>query len=193
MDPWFGKGAVLAAALALVAIRAPHGQRSRSIPVALRRKGAAETALLALAWVSFLVPLLWVATPLLSFAAVPLHPAAWGAGVALLGAGLRLFHRSHADLGRNWSITLEVREGHTLVTGGVYGRVRHPMYAALLLYSLGQALAVPNLVAGPSYLLAMVLLCLFRIGPEERMMAEAFGADWEAYRSRTRRLIPGVL
>ncbi|NOT29051.1 MAG: isoprenylcysteine carboxylmethyltransferase family protein [Planctomycetes bacterium] len=57
--------------------------------------------------------------------------------------------RSHADLGTNWSITLEVREQHTLVTRGVYARVRHPMYTALLLYALGQWLVVPNWLVAP--------------------------------------------
>jgi protein-S-isoprenylcysteine O-methyltransferase Ste14 len=36
-----------------------------------------------------------------------------------------LFWRSHADLGRNWSPSLELREGHELVTEGVYRYVRH--------------------------------------------------------------------
>jgi protein-S-isoprenylcysteine O-methyltransferase Ste14 len=47
-------------------------------------------------------------------------------------------------------------------------------------------------IAGPSYLVAMVLLFVFRLGPEERMMAERFGPDWEAYRARTSRLLPGI-
>jgi protein-S-isoprenylcysteine O-methyltransferase Ste14 len=100
--------------------------------------------------------------------------------------------RSHADLGTNWSITLEVREGHQLITQGIYRHVRHPMYCGLLVYSVGQTLVVPNWIAGPSYGLAMVLLCAFRLGPEERMMLEEFGAAYMAYMRRTKRLVPGV-
>ena len=103
-----------------------------------------------------------------------------------------LFHRSHADLGTNWSITLEVREGHRLVTGGVYRRIRHPMYTALFLYCLGLALAVPNWIAGPSYLVAFGLLFALRLGPEERMMRETFGREYDDYAARTQRLVPGV-
>ena len=66
------------------------------------------------------------------------------------------------------------------------------MYLALLIYSAGQALAVPNWVAGPSYGVAMLLLIALRLGPEERMMLEEFGKEYEAYQARTRRLIPGV-
>ena len=106
--------------------------------------------------------------------------------------GLWLFHRSHADLGTNWSITLEVREKHQLVTQGIYRHVRHPMYLALLLYSVGQALVLPNWVVGPSYGVVMALMFGLRVGPEERMMLEEFGKDYEAYMARTKRLVPGV-
>ena len=114
------------------------------------------------------------------------------AGVVCLALGLWLFARSHADLGTNWSITLEVRDKHQLVTQGIYRTLRHPMYSALLLYSLGQALVVSNWIAGPSYGVAMVLLLAFRLGPEERLMLEVFGNDYEAYRGRTKRLVPGI-
>jgi protein-S-isoprenylcysteine O-methyltransferase Ste14 len=108
----------------------------------------------------------------------------------VLAAGLVVFHRSHADLGTNWSITLEIREGHRLVTEGVYRRVRHPMYLALLLHGLGQAILLPNWVAGPAYLVVMLVLVAFRLGPEERMMRERFGAEYDAYAARTRAFGP---
>jgi protein-S-isoprenylcysteine O-methyltransferase Ste14 len=192
MNPWLAKAVVLLATVVMIAIRAPHGQRSRAVPVARSRKGPRELVLLAIAAVAFFLPLIWIATPAFAFADYPLHPVPLFAGALLLALGLWLFYRSHADLGTNWSITLEVREEHQLVTRGVYRRVRHPMYLALLIYSAGQALALPNWLAGPSYAVAMVLLFALRVGPEERMMLEQFGKDYEAYRVTTRRLIPGV-
>jgi len=192
MEPVFAKAAVLLAAIAMVAIRAPHGRRSTAVKVAESRKGRREVVLLTAAWISFFVPILWVFTPLLASADYPLHPVPWAAGVALLALGLWVFHRSHADLGVQWSITLQVREGHRLVTEGVYRRVRHPMYLALLLYAAGQALALPNWIAGPSYAAAMLLIFALRLGPEEAMMRETFGAEWDAYAARTKRLVPGV-
>lgn len=113
-------------------------------------------------------------------------------GVLCLVVGLCLFHRSHSDLGSNWSITLEVRDQHQLVTYGIYRVVRHPMYLALLLYSAGQALVVPNWLAGPCYGIAFALVCAFRVGPEERMMLEELGTAYDAYMARSKRLIPGV-
>jgi len=192
LDPWLAKAAVLLGSIVMVVIRAPHGQRSRGVKVAKSRKGPLEIALLTVAWLGFFVPLVWVATSLLAFADYPLYPAPFAAGIVCLAVSLWFFHRSHADLGTNWSVTLELREKHQLVTQGIYRRVRHPMYMALFLYSVGQALAVPNRVAGPSYLVAFGLLFAFRIGPEERMMREEFGADYEAYVARTKRLVPGI-
>jgi len=85
-----------------------------------------------------------------------------------------------------------VREEHSLVTGGIYNRVRHPMYLSLFLYAFGQALVVPNWVVGPSYLIAFSLLFALRVGPEERMMLEVFGRDYQSYMARTRRVLPGI-
>ena len=192
LDPWLAKAAVLLGSIAMVVIRAPHGQRSRTVKVAQSRKGPLEVALLTIAWLGFFVPVLWIATPWLAFADYPLRPIPFAAGVVCLAVGLWYFHRSHADLGTNWSVTLEVRESHRLITNGIYSRIRHPMYMALGLYSIGQALVLPNWVAGPSYLVTLGLLFALRVGPEERMMREQFGADYEAYAARTKRLVPGV-
>jgi protein-S-isoprenylcysteine O-methyltransferase Ste14 len=192
MNPWFAKAVVLAGTAVMIAIRAPHGQRSRTVQVARSRRGKLEISLLVIAWLGFFVPLVWVVKPVLAFADYPLQPIALISGSLCLAFGLWIFHRSHADLGTNWSITLEVREKHTLVTRGIYTHIRHPMYLALLVYSLGQAIALPNWIAGPSYLVAMTLLFALRVGAEERMMLEEFGEEYEAYRKRTDRLVPGV-
>jgi protein-S-isoprenylcysteine O-methyltransferase Ste14 len=192
MSPYYAKVVLIAASIVMVVIRAPHGNRSRKVKVASSRKSRLEVALLTLAWISFFVPLVWAFSPVFAFADYPLRKAPFAAGVACYAAGLWLFHRSHADLGEFWSITLEVREKHRLVTEGVYRRIRHPMYTALFLYGLGQALVVPNWVAGPSYGAAFGLLFALRLGAEERMMRETFPGEYEAYAARTRRLIPGI-
>ncbi len=192
MNPWYAKTVVLAATVAMIAIRAPHGHKSRSVQVVRSAKGALETLLLTLAWIGFFVPLVWVATSAFARAEFELRPAALAAGAAAYAVGLWLFQRSHADLGTNWSVTLQVRKEHSLVTQGVYRRIRHPMYTALFLFSLGQAIAVPNWIAGPSYLVVMALLVAARLGPEERLMRETFGARYDEYAARTQRLVPGV-
>jgi protein-S-isoprenylcysteine O-methyltransferase Ste14 len=192
MNPWIPKAAVLAGIVVIMAIRAPHGHRSRTVKVATSLKTPLETGLLALAWVGFFVPLIWIASPAFSFAEYPQRTGPLVAGVTSLVIGLWLFYRSHADLGTNWSITLEVREQHRLITQGVYRWIRHPMYSALVLYSLGQTLVIPNWMAGPSNLIAFALLFVLRVRAEEKMMAEQFGDEYAAYTARTKRLVPRV-
>ena len=192
MNPWIAKILILSASVAMIVIRAPHGRRSRGVKVARSCKGPREVALLTLAWMGFLVVLIWVVSPVFSFAEYALLPWPFGAGVLCLAAGLWCLHRSHSDLGRYWSVTLELRENHRLITEGVYRHVRHPMYSALFLYSIGQALVIPNWVVGPSYLVTFGILFALRIGAEELMMLEAFGDEYEAYMAKTKLLIPGI-
>ena len=192
MNPWIAKAVVLAGTLTMIAIRAPHGRRSRSVKVAKSHKTPLERGLLVLAWVGFFVPLVWLASPLLSFAEYPLTLGPLIAGMMCFVVGLWLFYRSHADLGTNWSITLEVREQHRLVTQGVYRRIRHPMYSAIALYSFGYALVIPNWVAGPANLVAFAILFTLRVDAEEQMMRDAFGDEYTTYAARTKRLVPGV-
>jgi len=192
MNPWFAKAAVLAASTGLLLLPALAHRRDGAPRGPPRGKGRGDRILLAITGIGFLLPLLWVATRVLEFADHALRPAAFAGGIPCLAAGLWLLYRSHADLGSSWSITLELHAGHALVTRGVYRRVRHPMYAALLCYACGQALLLPNWFAGPAYLVAIALMVAFRLGPEERMMREAFGEDYVRYAARTRRLVPGL-
>jgi protein-S-isoprenylcysteine O-methyltransferase Ste14 len=192
MNQWTAKAVVVAATLVMIAIRAPHGQRSRRVKVARSHKTPLETGLLVLAWVGFFIPFIWLASSALSFAEYTLRIGPFIAGVTCFAIGLWLFFRSHADLGTNWSVTLELREQHRLVTQGVYRRIRHPMYLALVLYSAGHAFVIPNWVAGPSNLIAFTILFALRVRAEEKMMADEFGGEYAAYAARTKRLVPGV-
>jgi hypothetical protein len=63
MNPWIAKAVVLAGSVVMIAIRAPHGRRSRRVRVATSHKTPLETGLLVLAWLGFFVPLIWVASP----------------------------------------------------------------------------------------------------------------------------------
>ena len=94
-------------------------------------------------------------------------------------------------LGRRFSGLVAIQPGHTLVTTGVYGLIRHPSYLGLLVSSLGWGLAFR---AGVGVLLAVALIppLLARINAEERLLYSEFGAEYEAYRARTSRLIPGI-
>ena len=94
-------------------------------------------------------------------------------------------------LGRRFSGLVAIQPGHMLVTSGTYGIIRHPSYLGLLINALGWSLAFRS---GVGVLLTALLLVplMARIRAEERMLLWQFGAQYEAYRSRTWRLIPGL-
>jgi protein-S-isoprenylcysteine O-methyltransferase Ste14 len=94
-------------------------------------------------------------------------------------------------LGRRFSGLVAIQEGHTLVTGGLYRWIRHPSYAGALVNNLGWVLVFRS-VAGVLVLLPLVGLLLVRIRAEERLLASEFGREYDAYRQRTWRLVPGV-
>ncbi|WP_052249752.1 protein-S-isoprenylcysteine O-methyltransferase [Tateyamaria sp. ANG-S1] len=164
---------------------------STPLDVSEERDATRERPLAAAVGVGMIIlPLFALATPMLDFAAYSATSAQFVLGGVCALAGLFVFFRSHADLGSFWSAHLELREGHALVTTGIYSRMRHPMYTAIFLITIAQALLLANWVAGPAGLVIFALLYVVRVGPEERMMAERFGAEWEGYASRTPRLLP---
>jgi len=161
------------------------------LPVATARRTGREQVLVGLVGVGMLyLPALAIGTPLLDFAGYRTPDWLLALGGLVAVAGIWLFWRSHADLGRNWSPALELRDAHALVTSGVYSSIRHPMYAAIFLIAGAQAAFLGNLVAGPAGLLAFAVLYFDRTGPEEAMMADRFGADWQVYAAHTGRLVP---
>lgn len=186
----FGYALLMLGFLGTVIIRAPHGKKSRLIPVVENRKNGLEIFLVALVSLTMIFSPILGASGLLSFADYELHPVELWVGSAALMFYFWLFHRSHADLGANWSVSLQLRDRHQLVTSGVYSRIRHPMYTAFYVYGLAQLLLLPNWVAGPSFLVAWTLLYALRVGKEERMMRERFGALYDEYMARTKRLVP---
>jgi protein-S-isoprenylcysteine O-methyltransferase Ste14 len=95
LNPWIAKALVLTGTAVMIAIRAPHGHRNRSVKVARSYKTGLETGLLVLVWIGFFVPLIWVASPALSFAEFRLLAGPLVGGVVCLGVGLWLFYRSH--------------------------------------------------------------------------------------------------
>ena len=175
------------------AIRFKHQKRSRRTPKVRRFDRRRDLTLLAISFSGmFLVPLLYVITDQPRFAAYPFGPVQAWLGAAAFALALWLFHRTHSDLGRNWSVTLEIRDRHALVTTGIYRRLRHPMYAAFWLWAVAQALLLPNWVAGFSGIVGFGTLFFCRIGREERLMAETFGDEYRDYVARTNRIVPGI-
>jgi protein-S-isoprenylcysteine O-methyltransferase Ste14 len=92
-------------------------------------------------------------------------------------------------LGRRFSGLVAIQPGHTLVTAGIYRIIRHPSYLGLLVNALGWAIAFRS---GVGVLLTAMLIppLLARIRAEEKLLGTQFGAEYDAYRARTSRLLP---
>ena len=193
MNHWYGIALYFPAMIASIVLRAPHANRSAKVKVVQSRKSGLEIALLVAVGIGcLLLPILYATMPVFAFADYPLSPWAFAVGAVFVVLWLWLFHRSHSDLGTNWSVTLEVRENHTLITQGVYARIRHPMYASLFCNAIAQALLLANWIAGPAMLVTFAIMFFARLGPEEAMMRERFGEQYSSYATRTKRLVPGV-
>jgi len=180
-----------ACVLAWVVIRLPYQRRARRIGVSQDARTLPDRlALGASALGLAVIPALYAATDLFRFADTPFRPWLAWIGAALAAAFLALFIASHRSLGRNWSVSLEIRREHTLVTDGLYRYVRHPMYSSFWLWAVAQACLVQNGVAGPAGLVGVAILYWTRVGPEEAMMRGAFNGAYEAYARRTGRVFP---
>jgi protein-S-isoprenylcysteine O-methyltransferase Ste14 len=172
-------------------IRYPFERRAKRVRVVTNRRSPSEivglvSALFGLA----ILPGFYVATGIPEAAD---YPARWWAvalGAIIFASALWVFRRAHKELGRNWSITLEIRERHALVCAGPYAVIRHPMYTSFMLMGLGQAFLLSNWVAGLAGLIGFAVLFFLRVDKEERMMLENFGPQYRAYMKRTKRIIP---
>ena len=177
--------------LAASVIRVPYVSRSRRNAVANDHTPRMEWLLLILAFAGMqAIPFIYLLTGWLDFA--DYHLPFWIGvfGSVIFVFAVWLLWRSHADLGGNFSPKLQIRLEHSLVTGGVYRRIRHPMYTAHLLWAFAQLLLFHNWIAGPAFLLTIAPLFLFRIPKEEQMMLELFGDEYKEYMDRTGRLFP---
>ncbi|HYM68365.1 MAG TPA: isoprenylcysteine carboxylmethyltransferase family protein [bacterium] len=112
-------------------------------------------------------------------------------GVVLFAVGGALRIWPVFVLGRRFSGLVAIQPGHTLVTSGVYGVIRHPSYLGLLVNSLGWGFAFRSGVGALLTVLVIVPL-LARIRAEERLLCTQFGDAYDAYCARTSRLIPGL-
>ena len=95
-------------------------------------------------------------------------------------------------LGRRFSGLVAIQPGHRLVTSGLYGIIRHPSYLGLFVLMLGWGLAFRSGVGRHHRRADARSSLLARIEAEERLLSETFGAEYDAYRARTWRLIPYV-
>lgn len=112
-----------------------------------------------------------------------------GALLFIVGGALRLW--PVFVLGKRFSGLVAIQPGHSLVTEGIYRRLRNPSYLGMLVIAVGWALAFRS---GVGLLLAAltVIPLIARIHSEEALLKAQFGNEYEAYCARSWRLIPGI-
>jgi protein-S-isoprenylcysteine O-methyltransferase Ste14 len=193
MTPFIAKLVWWAGIIGWYVIRYPHQRRSRKTPSAWRGERTREGILLAISFAGlFMLPVIYVTAGQPQVADYSFQPVLAWFGTAVFAVALIAFYLTHHDLGRFWSVTLEIRQTHQLITTGIYRHVRHPMYAAFFLWAVAQALLLPNWIAGPAGLVGFGILFGLRVGREERMLEATFGDAYRAYAARTWRVVPGV-
>ncbi|MCB5204004.1 isoprenylcysteine carboxylmethyltransferase family protein [Neorhizobium sp. T786] len=194
MDTWVGTAGEIFWVLGIIAwyvIRYPFERRAKRVRVVESRRSVTDMIGLAAAVLGQgVIPGFYVVTGRPVAADYPAYAWAVALGALLFMFAMWVFRRTHKELGKNWSITLEIRDKHTLVSGGPYALVRHPMYSSFLLIALGQAFLLSNWFVGLAGLAGFSILFLLRVAKEERMMMETFGSSYGDYMKRTKRIIP---
>jgi protein-S-isoprenylcysteine O-methyltransferase Ste14 len=186
MTPFLAKAVLILLAIGWYVIRYPYARRARAHPVSRSQRGPREYLVMALSATGFGgMPFLYIAFHFPRWADYSFQPIQAWLGVAIAVASLVMFRLTHRALGRYWSVSLDVREQHVLMTNGIYRYVRHPMYAAFWLWAIAQALLLPNWIAGLAAIVGFGILFFDRLPREEQLMLETFGDDYRDYMART--------
>ncbi len=112
-----------------------------------------------------------------------------GVGLALAAAGVALHLHARRVLGRWWSAPITVRADQDVVTAGPYAHVRHPLYLAILLLTLGTVLAHPS-AATACVALGLAMGVAIKIPMEERALRATLGERYARYADRVPALVP---
>ncbi len=180
-----------AAMVLQIIIRAPFDQKRRKGKITESRVTSQENIALGLLSLgTLLIPIIYAATHWLDFANYTLPTWAGWLGVLILAASLYVFWRAHADLGVNWSPSLEIREQHELIQRGIYGVIRHPMYASQWLWVIAQTLLLQNWIAGVLNLPLFLIFYTMRVQAEEQLMLEQFGDQYRSYMEQVGGVLP---
>ena len=158
--------------------------------LAYTSKSKGDILFLILDGIGMIIPLIYVTTSWLDFADYVMPDWIAWFGTGLFASAIWILYKSHAVLGKYWAPTLSIQKAHELVSDGIYAYIRHPMYAAHLLWSIAQILMLHNWISGFSFFIFMVPHYLFRVKKEERMLIDEFGTVYLNYMKSTGRILP---
>ena len=95
----------------------------------------------------------------------------------------------HQHLDKQWSIALELQEGHKLIKTGPYKYVRHPMYLGIFIYTSGLMMICLDVLVILFFSFS-ILVNYRRIPREEQMLIDEFGDEYLEYMKQSGRLFP---
>ncbi len=113
-------------------------------------------------------------------------------GLALIIAALLLRLWTRRAIKEQYSGHVQVTEKHQLIQTGPYRCIRHPGYAAYFLMALGICIGYSSLIGLIAIPVLMVPGFAYRMNVEENLLAQSFGEKYQAYASKTKRIVPGV-
>jgi protein-S-isoprenylcysteine O-methyltransferase Ste14 len=171
-------------------IRRAGMRRTRRLSKSVDHSSFLEYLLTILSGLTNLIPLIYVLTSWLDFANYDLPAWIGWLGTIVFACSGALIWKTHYDLGRSWTPSLTFRDGHYLITDGIFGYLRHPMDSAHLLWGIAQMLMLHNWIAGFAYLAIIIPRTLVRVLKEERIMLEKFGDEYKRYMEKTGGLFP---
>jgi protein-S-isoprenylcysteine O-methyltransferase Ste14 len=123
-----------------------------------------------------------------------MHPALALVAVLVALAGAFLVLSSVRTLGKEWSLTARITEGHRLVTSGPYSLVRNPIYTGMWGLQLGTCMAFSAWWAGYKMVAITAMIyyvgTVIRVGREERLLRAEFGTAFDEYARRVPAIIP---
>jgi protein-S-isoprenylcysteine O-methyltransferase Ste14 len=112
-------------------------------------------------------------------------------GLAFYIVGFITMHLVERHLGKQFSVEVVIQKNHKLVTDGLFRYIRHPRYLGIIIFATGIAL-IFNSWSGLFLILLIIIVLLWRINDEEKLMQNEFGERWAAYKEGTDRLIPFI-
>ena len=114
------------------------------------------------------------------------------AGIALAACGLGATIYAQLDMGESWRVGIDTKENTALVRTGTFGVVRNPIFAAMIVFTLGQTLLAPNPVAIAVFVIFVAAVEVSVRSAEEPYLVRVHGDDYRDYTAKVGRFVPGI-
>ena len=115
-----------------------------------------------------------------------------GAGLMLVIAGFIIRWTAILQLGKSFTVDVAITDVASLKTDGLYKLVRHPSYSGLLLIITGFSITMNSFYSYIALLVPVFLAVCYRINVEEKVLIGEFGDNYNRYKVKTKKIIPGI-